>query len=330
MKENTDSIPKLIIPITGPLLKYRLDIIREVSPNVKDHLIIFTDKFSYDLYEEHHDFFNFVLMDEYRNKDSFSLKYELLPEWKTEKEFLEKFDSFYSNDTGVFYPWEIHRFIFDYLIENNILNFVITQSDFIFQNDSAIIKEFFDTIPQGTFYTPLMGKEPHNSNYIWSEIQNKFPQLKLKYDETLYATDGYFRGFYFNNVYDMKLFYNIWCEAIKIPIKNKSRHMTPLFYTDFIVPSLMQFFTKQKDYKLYDMYEFAFVKKFGKDIGKHYTRVEDTIYAGEREQWKPHNFNYSNTSTVSNFIKNNKDQLKIYYGPFDTTITDKHVYTRMK
>jgi hypothetical protein len=325
-----DKLPKLIIPITGPLLKYRLDLIREISPNIKDYLIIFTDKFSYGLYKEHHDFFNFVLMDDYRNKDSFSLKYELFPEYKTEKEFLEKFNSFYSNDTGVFYSWEVHRFIFNYLIENNILNFVITQSDFIFQNDASIIKEFFDTIPQGTFYAPIMGKEQHNSDYIWSEIQNKFPQLQLKYDETLPSCDGFFRGFYFNDVYDMQLFYSIWCEAIKIPIKKKMRHQTPFFYTDFIATALMHFFTKQKSYKLYDMYKFVFVKRLNRDIGKHYTRVEDTIYAGERSQWATHNFNYSDTSTVSNFIKNNKVQLKNYYEPFNTTVTDKHVYTRMK
>tara|TARA_R110000772_G_scaffold249384_1_gene363597 strand:- start:57 stop:1049 length:993 start_codon:yes stop_codon:yes gene_type:complete len=330
MKKTILGNPKIVITVTGPLLKYRLDIIREVSPNIKDYLIIFTDRFSYDLYHEHHDFFNFVLMDEYRNKNPFSLKYERFPDFKTEAEFLEKFDTFYGNNTGVYYPHEVHRFVFDYLIENNILNFVITQSDFIFQNDSTMIKEFFDNIPQGTLYGPTMGNESQNSDYVWNSIQEKFPLISLKYDKSLISCDGFLRGFFFNNICDMKLFYNIWNEAIQIPIKNKYRHASPLYFTDFIVPTLMQFFAKQKNYNFCDMYKFTFIKKMGKDIGRHYTRVEDTLYMGEREGWKNHNFDYSDTSTVSNFIENNKERLIRYYEPFNTTATNKHVYTRMK
>lgn len=321
---------KFIIPVTGPLLKYRLDIIRKVSPNIKDYLIIFTDKFSYELYSEHHDFFNFVLMDEYRNKNSFSVEYELLPEYKTEEEFLEKFNDFYGNKTGVFYPWEIHRFIFEYLIENNILNFVITQSDFIFQNDIEMIDEYFKSIPQGTFYAPMMGKENHNSDYVWATIQEKFPQIELKYDKSLNSCDGFFRGFYFYNIDDMRLFYDIWNTAIEIPVKKKYRHMGPICYTDFIVPSIMQFFSKQKNYNFEDMHKYVFLRKYNKNIGRHYTRVEDTIYMGKRTGWENHNFDYSDTRTISNFIKNNKKQLIGYYTPFDTTVTDKHVYTKMK
>ena len=106
--------------------------------------------------------------------------------------------------------------------------------------------------------------------------------------------------------------------------------MTQMYFTDYIVHSLMQFFANQRDYTFSDAYKFIFVKNVGKDIGRHYTRVEDTIYVGEREGWKHHNFNYSDISTVSNFIKNNKEKLIKYYSPFKTTATDTHIYTRMQ
>ena len=46
--------PTFITTLTGPFLKYRLDLLRKVSPSIKEHILIFTDKFSYKFYEEHH------------------------------------------------------------------------------------------------------------------------------------------------------------------------------------------------------------------------------------------------------------------------------------
>ena len=325
------SSPKFIIPITGPLMKYRLDIIKEVSPNIKDYLIIFTDKFSYNLYEEYHDFFNFVLMDDYRNKNSFSLEHELLPPYTTEEEFIKKFSDFYNDDTGTFYPWEINRFIFPYLIEKNILNFVITQSDFIFQNNPAVMEEFFNSIQQNTFCSTYLGRETYNSDRVWSKIQHKFPELELKYDNTFQKCDGFFRGFHFNNTEDMKLFYDIWNEAIKFPILEKIRHTAPMFNGDFIVPFIMQCFAKQRNYNFCNAHDVIFIKRLRTNIGIHYTRAEDTIYMGPRDTWHLYNFDYSDISTISSFIKNNKQQLIDYYAMyFDTTITDSHVYTRIR
>ena len=325
------SSPKFIIPITGPLLKYRLDIIREVSPNIKDHLIIFTDKFSYNLYEEHHDFFNFVLMDDYRNNNSFSLQYELFPDFKTEEEFLKGFHSFYGAETGVYYPWEVHRFIFEYLIENNILNFVITQTDFIFYDNSDMMDEFFRLIPKGSLYMPFMGEEGDKRNWLWDDLQEKFKQIEFKYDGTLKAADGFLRGFNFHNIQDMQLFYDIWSEAIKMPITRKYGHITKMAYTDFIVPWLMQVFAKQKNYTFKDMHSHTFVEKYNRYIGRNITRPEDTLYAGARDAWQHHNFDYSNTSSIKNFIKNNKDELANFYsGTFEVTVTDNHIFTKLK
>jgi len=322
--------PKFVIPITGPLMKYRLEIIKEVSKSVIKHMIIFTDKYSYNLYKDYHNIFDFVIMDDYRNKDKFSIENELLLNCDTEEEYLKKFNEFYGDKTGVYYPWELHRFVFEYLMENNITNFVITQTDFIFYDDSDMMIEFFNTIPKGSLYTPLMGEEGDKRDWLWNELQKKFKQIKFEYDGILKAADGFLRGFNFYNVEDMKLFYNIWSEAIKIPITNKYAHITKMAYTDFIVPWLMQVFAKQKNYNFNDMHDFTFMKKYGKNIGRHYTRVEDTIYAGPRPGWEKYGFDYSDTSSIKNFIKNNKVALKNYYGPFDVEITDEYVLTRMR
>jgi hypothetical protein len=39
-------------------------------------------------------------------------------------------------------------------------------------------------------------------------------------------------------------------------------------------------------------------------------------------------FDYSDTSSISNFIKNNKEALINYYDMFESTVTDTHVYTK--
>ena len=205
-----DSKPKFITTLTGPLLKYRLDLLREISPEIREHIIIFTNKFSYQFYKQHHDFFEFVFMDEYRKKSKFSMEYELFPEFISEEEFLEKFSTFYGNKTGVYYPWETHRFIFEYLIEKGIKNFVIADTDTIYRNDKKMFESFFDRIPEGTFYMPHMGMEVNKRLDIWTEIQKKFPQINLIHNKDFIRCDGYFRGFHFKSTEDMKLFYDIW------------------------------------------------------------------------------------------------------------------------
>jgi len=323
--------PKFIMTPTGPFLKYRLDILKEVAPSVRDFIIIFTTKFSYPLYEEYHDFFDFVIMDEYRENDSFSMEYELFPEFKTEKEFLENFHDFYGHKTGVFYPWETHRFIFPYLMENNIKNFAIVDTDFIFRDNYQMLSEFFDTVPEGTLYMPSMSVDPHNRQWIWDGVQPKFPEINLKVKENSIDCDGFFRGFHFKTLQDMKLFYDIWCETIQTPVKAKQCHPHMLCWTDWIVPTLMQIFETQKGYNFHNLWDIINMKNFhNAPIGQHYTRVEDTIYVGPRGGWERWNFDYSDTSSIANFIKNNKESIINYYGPFYVTITDTHAFTKLR
>lgn len=323
------SQPVFVITLTGPLLKYRLDILRRVCPSVREYIIIFTDKFSYDLYHAHHDFFNFVIMDEYRNKSQFSIDHEILTEHTTEEEFLDDFSSVYNRDNGIYYPWEIHRFALDYLAENNILNFVLTQSDYIIRDDISLIREFFDSIPQGLIYAPTMGVDPHRREHIWEPLQESFPEINLRYDGEIAMTDGYFRGFHFHSKDDIYLFLRIWNKAIEYPYLEKAHHSTSMAFTDHIYTQLAHIFKQERNYNIVDMYIPTLIR--GVYIGRHATRPEDTIYAGPREAWKVNNFDYTNTGSISEFIINNKDKLKQFYSnTFDVEITDSHVFTKLK
>jgi hypothetical protein len=329
---------KYIIQATGPLLMYRLELLKNACPVVKDLLLVLTNQFSYDnFFQDYHDSFNFVIMDEYRKNHSISLEYEIFPEYMTEEEFLKNIKSFYGNSTGNFYPYDIHRFIFPYLIENKILNFALVDTDFIMVNDFDVLNNFFTHIPPGTFYGPWHGEDLNSieiKNKFWEELQPNFPQIKLN-APFLRTIDGWMRGFHFRNIKEMELLYDLWNTALYKGFNEKEKHLYGqntiiISSTEWVISHIIQFFEHHFGYGFHDCYKFMNVKNHNIEIGRHYTRVEDTIYAGYRECWSHFNFDYSDTSTISSFIKNNKEPLKKYYeGVFtNINITDNFVYTK--
>ena len=76
---------KFIITITGPIMMYRLDLIKRASPSIiKNNIIIFTDDFSLKIYKEkgYDKDFNFVSMDEIRKNYPISLKHHFFEFYK--------------------------------------------------------------------------------------------------------------------------------------------------------------------------------------------------------------------------------------------------------
>ena len=325
-----------VIYISGPLLKYRLDIIKDASPLVRNSILFFTDEFSYELYKDYHNFFNFIIIDKWREDYPLSLTHEVFPPYETEKEWLTNINSFYGGNSGNWYSYDIHRFAFPYLIENNILNFAIIDTDFILNNDMDVHLNFFKSIPRKTFYVPWFGEDIRDreaKDRFWiEEMQPEFPNIKL-HCPFLRSGDGYIRGFKFESTEDMKLFFNIWNTGInKVISLEKYKFLATswhaIFQIEWLISHLMQFFESERGYCFRDALEL--ISSFGPKPGKHITRPEDTIYIPNREGWAHFKFDYSNTSTISNFIKNNKSQLGDYYVdkyPY-FKITDTHVYTR--
>lgn len=321
---------KFIVTITGPLMMYRLDLMKKSSPNIiKDYVIIFTDNYSYNLYKEkgyHHDF-NFVIMDDIRKDYPISLEYERLLECSTEEEYLIKINSFYNKTNKQFYPYDIHRFILPYLAEHNILNFAIIDSDMMLNKDENIIKKYFESIPDSTMYMPWYDGDTNKVERInfFNEIKSFFPQISFDLD-LIKTADGFIRGFNFKNKEDLMLFFNIWNKIIEFLFTSKQYYIGGYVILDiaWVCPYVMQFFqnigyTMESSYSLNEINNIK--------CHRHCTRPEDTFYLGPR--WPEENFNYFTTSSISDFIKHNKNQLISYYSKHLPVleITDTHVYT---
>lgn len=325
---------KFVIQLTGPIVKYRLDILAKVCPEIRHFLICLTNQESYDLYKEYHGFFEFVILDEYRKEYSFSLAHEQFPSYKTEQEFFANIGSFYGGHSNRFYPYDIHRFIFPYMIEHNILNFALSDTDVIVRNDAQLLNTFFENIPSGTLYGPWHDKDISSRQLkkeFWEELQPQFPSLKLD-APFLRTQDGWMRGFHFKNVEDMKLVFDLWNAALELLFENaKYRqqllgHNGTIAQTEWVISHIIQFLEYNRGYKYKDCFEVLQVDS--KQIGVHRTRVEDTIYLGKRLGWEYLNLDYSDTTSIAAFIKNNKDPLKKYYdGTFHAEVTDTHVFT---
>lgn len=328
---------KFIFHATGPLLTYRLDILKEVCPEARHFLIILTNKFSYDNFyrDKYGDFYEFVLMDEYRANQPISLEYETFPEFMTQEETLANLGSFYNRTKNRFYPYDIQRFIFPYLMEKNILNFTITDSDFIYTDNFELLNDFFTTVPAGTVYAPWHG-EDGGKEYrlkLFQEIQPNFPEIKFE-APFLRTNDGWLRGFHFRTIEEMDLLYRVWNSAMDMAFIVQGGYYghgnAIMLHTEWIISYIMQFFQYQLNYDFVDCHRLLLNKNYNMEIGTHRTRVEDTLYVGIREGWKYLGIDYSDMTSISNFIKNNKEPLQKYYsGTFkQITITDTHVFTK--
>jgi len=318
---------KIIIPVTGPVVKYRLEIMKRAFPDLLDFIILFTNKFSYDLYTEYHDVFNFILMDDYQ--DDFSKENEVFPDYKTEEEYFNNIKSF----NGAV-SLDISRFIFPYLMENNIYNFIITETDFIIRNDVKWLEDFFNSIPKGTMYAPSIGEDAFNNNsLIWNNIQPHFKDIILEYNEPLKMCDGYLRGFHFNNREDMSLYYDIYCEAMKHAIVPEKIQLTgtKLYYTDYVSHTIMQIFQKQKKYDFKCMWDFTLKER--QHLAIHVCRPEDTFYSVKVSSWSDfYNLDHRNVTSIKEYIQKNKKQLKHYYEchGYQVELTDTHIFTSLK
>ena len=329
---------KFVFQLTGPALKYRLDILAEACPNARHYIVCLTNRDSYDLYKEYHDFFTFVIMDDYRKDHPLSLKNETFPSYKTEEEFFANVGSFYGSHNSNYYSYDIHRFAFPYLIEKEILNFSFTDTDFILNNDPKILQKFFDSVPQGSCYGPWHSEDSINieiKSAFWrEEIQPHFPEFSL-IAPFLRTIDGFIRGFHFNSIQDMKLVYDLWnmCIDKLLSIEKYKKSIVgnngKILHTEWVISHIMQFLQYQKGYNFSDCFSYFDVDE--KKLGSHVTRVEDTIYMVPRSYWQHYKFDYSDTSNISSFIKNNKNQLHNYYvDKFPIVkITDTHVYTKL-
>ena len=318
-----------IVTVSGPAQKYRLDLIKECFPSILNDLVtIFTDRYSYNLYKDYHKYFNFVIIDEYRSQYQFSLENEKFYEVSLEEDYWKNLTNFYSKESGLLYPYEIQRFIFPYLIERNITSFALIDSDVILNNDRKLHQQFFSDLPNGCFYSPFQGElnSEGQKTFLSKNVDKHFPSLDLSQEYTT-ALDGWIRGFNFRNTSDMKLFFEVWNKSLELLYtSHKNQFFTGCVIVDFnfLCGSIMGTFM---DYKVLNSSELNL--KYPKKLFYHISRVEDNLYWDRYGQWS--HFDYSDTSSISNFIQNNKEKLLTYYsGPFNVKLTNTHIFTYLK
>jgi hypothetical protein len=327
---------KFVITITGPAMAYRLDILKKSSPDIiKDYIIIFTDEYSLPLYKDYHDVFTFVTMDKIRENYPISLQYEQFLNVPTEEELWAGLLNFYNGEDKKLYPYDIHRFIMPYMAEQNILNFTIVDSDMIFRNDTNMIKSFFEAVSPGVIFMPWFSEDTQGGkdlreSFIKENILFNFPQINFN-RESLKLADGFIRGFHFKNKEDLMLYFNLWNTSIEKIFTTNSSWIGGNIILDlaWLSPYLMQYF-ESTGYTFKDHNDFQYQN--GINTYRHVTKPEDTFYFGERGGWLHHNFDYSDTTNVSSFIKNNKTQLEKYYNDFLEVIeiNDTHCYIKIR
>jgi len=324
---------------TGPLVKYRFDILLNACPTVvRDHLIVLTDDYSRSLYKDYENDFKFISLNSYRHDYPFSKVNEPIYENSDPGEYAKNLKRYYNRQDGCGRLWsyDLQRFLLPYMYQNDIRNFALIDTDFIVNDNIEEINTFFNSIPESTIYTLFY----HNLDtvnlfrkicFFNKEFQPFFPQLNTARDK-FYHADGWIRGFHFKTNEDTRIFFNAWNKAIELTFKDDYWYgqLTGgqiIWDNWWHFPYLAQYF-ESLGYTTKRYSDFS----ANVMLGNHLTRPEDTFYWGPRGNWQHYNFNYSDVSSVSGFVKNNKEQLKQYYGSYFPTIeiTDTHVYTSFK
>lgn len=340
--------------VFGPGYRYRLDILKDACPNTKHLIYVLTDKISYDnFYSDLKDDFNFVLIEELREKYPQSIKHELIPNhFSSEEDHFTNVEKFYLENNNN-YSYDLHRFIFPFFIERGIKKFFIIDSDCIPTNNLEDIDYFFSSIPDKCLFGPFMGHlpvdsplpngEPSSKQSFWNNLNSGKITEGYTITEGIHYLDGWVRGFNFETIEDTQEFFDLWNTAYLKLLDNRFNDIPmykngegPIIWsTEWLFSQLFDIFIKLKGYKYTGDYTLqpGIIVVDQRLIAVHAPRPEDNLFYefnGSRGCWYNFKFNYKDKKTISSFIKDNKQQLELYYKERFSyvQITDTHAYTR--
>jgi len=332
--------PKIAMFCFGTHMRYRFDLLLKSCPSItKAYIVIFTTQYYYDLYKDYHDHFEFVAIDDLRKDDVVSLNNEVCLEVPTDQEYFLRHRKFY-NIVERQYPFFLQRYVFKHFANRNILNFVVCDTDMVIRNNHNCIADFFDNIPSGTVYGWEQGKFEKSSelaglvsNFLNNAVMPLFPTLDFDSSKLQFRNDdGFIYGGHFRSSDDLMLAYNLMnTMIIQAFIKNETSLFGSTYYHNFtwVYPATYDLLSINLNYQYKAAQDFTYLKNYGLAM-IHKTRPEDTFYScGYREVWAHFSFDYSDVTSISKFIQNNKQQLRNYYAqhlPVED-ITDTHVYT---
>jgi len=352
----------IALNVFGPALKYRLDLLKDSSYNVKDKVHILTDRVSYEkFYSDFHKEYTFVFVEDYMSEYELSLKHEIIPNvFENEEDHFVNSNSFYKKNNN-FFSFDIHRFILPYFISKGIKKLVIIDSDLILSNKVEKIDKFFESQPEKMFYAPGMGYDYtlDVKQKFWDNLKFEWLKSDIIIPEQITLFDGWIRGFNFETIDDAKKFFELWntsyltlLEQRQSPIVGITKNGEgPLIWSnEWIFSHCVSIFEKYLSYNI----EYTIAMNPGKVylpndqsqyFGKHCPRPEDNLFHPvykfkdsngverypSRGAWHDFRFDYDCDRTTPSFIQKNKDELYRYYksNDFDVEITDTHVYTRL-
>lgn len=343
----------IIMSVFGPALKYRLDILKYSSYDVREYVHILTDRVSYEnFYQDFHNDYTFVFVEDFMSKHELSIKHEIIPNhFKDEKEHFEMLYPFFKEKNNWF-SFDIHRFALPYFLSKGIKKFVIIDSDLIVSNNIDIVNEFFDTQNDKTFYGPVLGNDAHISVHrmFWDNFNfNKLPN-KIHIPDNAVFHDGWIRGFNFETLEHVEIFFELWNNSYLKLLEDRNSPIVgvykngegPLIWSnEWIWSNCVSIFENQFSYKFdYDIAQSPgnvfLPNKKNILFGKHHPRPEDNLFHivpenlhcrvdengkviyPSRGAWYDFQFDYSGERTISSFIQKNKEQLYKYYNEYNT------------
>lgn len=353
----------IALNVFGPALKYRLDLLKYSSYDVRQYVHILTDKISYEkFYQEFHNDYNFVFVEDYMSKYELSLKHEIIPNvFNDEEDHFENSQSFYEKN-NTWFSFDIHRFIFPYFISKGIKKFVIIDSDLILSNNLNTIIEFFDTQPEKIFYSPMLGGHLYDlesKENFWNNLEIEWLKNKIKFPTDVPNFDGWIRGFNFETIEDANLFFNLWNKSYLTLLdkKNHSIHKNgegPLIWSnEWVFATCVYIFCNHFSYNYKNDIAINpgtvyLPNSKNKYFGIHCPRPEDNLFHKlskyidkngverypSRGAWYDYSFDYDCKKTISCFIQRNKNELEKYYKNYvhnslKINITDTHVLTKL-
>ena len=166
--------------------------------------------------------FNLIVLNIDDLRDDWSKKNEIVIYGKNSEKYINKV--FENQKKGIKFPYGLHRYIIPWLANKNITKFAILDADCLINYNNEL--EFvFNSLSE------YCGNDQYSFGPTMSISSNKKEYLTLSKDvlnehgidvnvinnmpEKYYCFDGYLRGFWFNNVSDVMLFYYLWDGILK-------------------------------------------------------------------------------------------------------------------
>lgn len=188
-------------------------------------------------------------INEQRKAYDWSFELEPIPEAKTDREYTEQFRNNLRH--GKLFSYSLKRFVIPWMIEHNVTNFMIADTDVHIQMinqdiktrqdyvDAFLTRNSLDNMPEFTEDTNYcigssiyQTKEPLNVEFF-NDLK-ALHNIDKEVPEWFYVNDGPFRFYHFKSVDDLQYFFDVWNDTVKMAATDVKFDKTrgPVFLND--------------------------------------------------------------------------------------------------